>query len=92
MVHTLVPNTLEDATRKTLVQQLLGPRGGLFALGVFVGGACMYFFLTGTIIKQTKTHYEAQITQLNARVERLESENLRISKRLEDIALRGIGD
>ena len=92
MAHTLVPNTLEDAARKTLVQQLLGPRGGLFALGVFIGGACMYFFLTGTIIKENKAHYEAQIAQLNARVEKLEAENLRISKRLEDIALREIGD
>jgi len=85
-------NTLVNETRKTLVQQLLGPRGGLFALGTFVGGACMYFFLTNTIIKENKAHYEAQIAQLGARVEKLEAENLRISKRLEDIALRGVGD
>jgi len=82
-------NVLVDETRKTLVQHILGPRGGLFGLGTFVGGACMYFFLTGTIIKTNKAHYEAQITQLNSRVEKLEAENLRISKRLEDIALRG---
>lgn len=87
MAHTLV-----DETRKTLVQQLLGPRGGLFALGTFVGAACMYFFLTNTIIKENKAHYESQIAQLNSRVEKLEAENLRISKRLEDIALRDVGD
>ena len=92
MANTLLPNTLADETRKTLVQQLLGPRGGLFALGTFVGAACMYFFLTGTIIKENKAHYETQITQLNARVEKLEAENLRISKRLEDIALRNVGE
>ena len=85
-------NTLVDATRKTLVQHMLGPRGGLFALGTFVGAACMFYFLTNTIIKTNKTHYEAQITQLNSRAEKLEAENLRISKRLEDIALQGIGD
>ena len=92
MANMLVPDTFAEETRKTLVQQLLGPRGGLFALGTFVGAACMYFFLTNTIIKENKAHYEAQITQLNARVEKLEAENLRISKRLEDIALKRIGE
>ncbi|NNC36688.1 MAG: hypothetical protein HKO02_04465, partial [Hyphomonadaceae bacterium] len=76
MAHTLLPNTLEEEARKTLVQQLLGPRGGLFALGTFVGAACMYYFLTNTIIKENKAHYEAQIAQLNSRVEKLEAENL----------------
>jgi hypothetical protein len=85
-------DTLVDEARKTLVHHILGPRGGLFALGTFVGAACMYFFLTGTIIKENKRHYEAQITQLNSRVEKLEAENLRISKRLEDIALKAVAD
>ncbi|NNC36134.1 MAG: hypothetical protein HKO02_01650 [Hyphomonadaceae bacterium] len=52
----------------------------------------MYYFLTNTIIKENKAHYEAQIAQLNSRVEKLEAENLRISKRLEDIALRSVAD
>jgi hypothetical protein len=87
-----MPNLLAEEARKTLARHILGPRGGLFALGVFVGGACMYFFLTNTIIKETKRNYENQIAQLSSRVEKLETENLRIQQRLEDIAFQRIND
>ena len=83
---------LNEDIKKTFLQQVLGPRGGLFALGVFFGCAATYFFLQTTVIEAQKEMYEAQITQLNSRVERLETENLRINKKLEDIAFQRIND
>ena len=85
-------HVIPDAASKRVMHHILGPRGGLFALGMFVGAACMFYFLTNTIIAENKGHYESQIATLNARVSNLEAENQRISQRLEDIAFQRIND
>ena len=54
---------------------------------MLLGAGLMYGFMSQTVIKQ----YEDQIISLNKRVESLEKENARIQQRLEDIALRRLG-
>ena len=86
-----------DEVKKTLTQHILGPRGGLFALGCFVGMGAMYYFMSATLIAEIRTSHTSQITAINAahtaqvtsleaRVTTLETENKRIRERLEEIA------
>lgn len=79
---------LDQSLQKTFSQQILGPRGGLFALGMFLGAACMYFFMSKTLIVELKSGYEVQLKTLNRRVDTLERENARIHERIETIALK----
>ena len=68
---------VSDTVKKTFLQHALGPRGGLFLLGVFSGLFIMHV-------------YEDQITDLKMRIEKLEAENQRLNKALQDIAFEKI--
>ncbi|PHR57945.1 MAG: hypothetical protein COA43_11250 [Robiginitomaculum sp.] len=81
---------IANEVRKTLLQHITGPRGGLFALGGLSGAACMYFFMAHTQIAEMERHYNSQVSLLQGRVEVLEKENGRIHERLEEIALKRI--
>ncbi len=85
--------------RQGFVKHMLGPRGGLFALGVFAGMAIMYYFMTATLISEMQTNHkkqidaltsshQAQVERLETRVTNLEDENRRIRQRLEQIAFK----
>ena len=75
-----IPDTSIDGLfKKTFLQHALGPRGGLFLLGVFCGMFAMHVYMT-------KFVYEDQITDLKTRIEKLEGENQRLNQALQDIA------
>ena len=74
---------VSDTVKKTFLQHALGPRGGLFLLGVFTGLFIMHVYMT-------KYVYEDQITDLKMRIEKLEAENQRLNKALQDIAFEKI--
>jgi len=74
---------LSESVKKSFLQHALGPRGGLFLLGVFTDLFIMHVYMT-------KYVYEDQITDLKMRIEKLEAENQRLNKALQDIAFEKI--
>lgn len=77
--------SITSEVKKTFLQHALGPRGGLFLLGVFTGLFIMHVYMTNFV-------YKEQIANLNARIVKLEAENLRLNMALQDIAFERIND
>jgi len=77
--------SITSEVKKTFLQHALGPRGGLFLLGVFTGLFIMHVYMTNFV-------YEAQIQNLNARIVKLEAENLRLNMALQEIAFERINE
>ena len=75
----ITDTSIDGFIKKTFLQHALGPRGGLFLLGVFCGMFAMHVYMT-------KFVYEDQITDLKTRIEKLEGENQRLNQALQDIA------
>ena len=77
--------SIESEVKKNFLQHALGPRGGLFLLGVFTGLFIMHVYMTDFV-------YEKQIEKLDARIAKLEAENLRLNMALQDIAFERINE
>jgi len=73
------------AMKKTFLQHVLGPRGGLFALGIFLGMFLMHVYMTDYV-------YSDQITDLKARITKLETENASLNQKLQGIAFEKLED
>lgn len=58
-------NIIDTDLKKTFIQQVLGPRGGLFALGIFLGMFVMHIYMTQTVISNQNIAHAAQINSLN---------------------------
>ena len=77
--------SITSEVKKTFFQHALGPRGGLFLLGVFTGLFIMHVYMTNFV-------YDEQMENLNARIVKLEAENLRLNMALQDIAFERINN
>lgn len=72
---------IETDLKKTFFQQVLGPRGGLFALGIFFGMFFMHAYMTKFVVQDLKS-----------RIEVLEQSNAVMNKALQDIAFDKIAN
>jgi len=83
--------TIETDLKKTFIQHVLGPRGGLFALGVFVGMGVMHLYMSTFVMDGQIEALKSQITGLQDRVEVLEAEKTELNERLQGIAFEKLG-
>ena len=77
--------SITSEVKKNFLQHALGPRGGLFLLGVFTGLFIMHVYMTNFV-------YDKQMKNLNDRIVKLEAENLRLNMALQDIAFERINN
>ena len=73
--------SIETEMKKTFMQQVLGPRGGLFALGIFFGMFAMHVYMSKFVVDELRT-----------RVEVLENSNTELNKKIQQIAFGKIGE
>jgi|GEM_PF-3913006 len=68
-----------DEARKTLTQHILGPRGGLFALGILFGMSIMHFYMMEYVVEDLRERFstlEQSNKELNERLQRIAFEKL----------------
>ncbi len=59
---------MTDEVKKAFLHHVLGPRGGLFALGVFVGMFIMHVYMTETVINDLKERV-VKLEQVNEKLQ-----------------------
>lgn len=91
MVNPLSPE-LSKGFRQKFFEQITGPMGGIFALGIFIGMFAMHVYMSEFVYKQRFADLQGRIVALEAEkiTDRREISQLRT--RLEDIALKKLED
>jgi len=67
-------DTIMEDGKRAILQHILGPRGGLFALGILCGMFIMHVYITKTVVEELKDrieNLEAANTELNLRVQNI---------------------
>ena len=75
MVKNMNDNISTDFLKKTFLQHVLGPRGGLFAMGCLLGAFSMHIYVM-----------EFVVADLKQRVATLEASNAQFLMDLQEIA------
>lgn len=76
--------------QKSFFKHIIGPRGGLFALGVFIGMFIMHIYMTEYVYKAQINQLTAQTESLKSDVKELKAENARLNTKLQEIAFRSM--
>lgn len=64
--------TPSEELKATITQHILGPRGGLFALGVLIGCIIMHLYMMTYVVAPLKaqiTGFEQELTEVREKVD-----------------------